>query len=1301
MKVAAPARLAPRAPVRRAAPARPSGNALAARTAAFASLGAQPALMVGAVNDPLEREAEANAERVAAGATATVAGAEAPPPQAPKTGQPARREGLGGQPSLDALEQSPSMPETMQETSVPAQNDVDTGKLDAADMQEIQSGGDGADAGAEADDAAASKPVQTDRVGLAPVAVGPEGGAAPADVAGRVEAPGSGRPLPADIRSDMERGFDADFSHVRLHDSGRDRQDAARLGARAFTHGRHVWLGPGEALSDRRLLAHELTHVVQQTGRRRPLAARRAALMASAAPIRRGWMADEAESYARQIPGYPLLCVLLGKSPITDKEVPRNAENMIGGLMSLVPGGNVLFEQLQKANVITDALDWVTGKLTDLDLSWARLERVVSKAIDDFSVTSPIESLKPAFRPLFDDIATFAIAVKDKVVELIIKGALKLAGPYAEQVFEIIGSAKEAFKLIVDNPLGFAQNLIRAVVQGFKKFGSNIGDHLKRGLLGWLFGAIEGADIKMPAQLDLKGVLSIGFQLLGLTWERWRKKIVKKLDPHGELKVKVVEKAVDFIRILVTEGFAGVWQRMLAFIDGFKQTVVEGIKGFVTSSIIQAGISWLAGLSNPVGAIIKLAMTIYDMIVVFLERLQQILDVAKSIFSSINAIAKGNVDAAADKVEETIGRTVPVVISFVAGLLKLNGISAKIKEIIKKLRTPVDKALDKLINFVIKKVKALFSKLISKLNKKRKLPSVSFQFGDAQHRIYARKKGKKAEVMIASEATPASEVDDKLATEVAHIEDPKAKTAAKGAVSEVKDADKETKAPAEKIDLASQKENQRGGLEALELELKEAAEALTAQGETLKQYPEIETKGAPYLFRAKEPRYPAIEGKAGRYAERMKETQGKIEPDGGGKTYSIYYENDHIPEKQFAKAILANIDKFKPGAASGGVADRATDKTDQPPQKQEEGKPAVGEIGLSITKIDDNAKEFPAVTTYRPVHLSKGATPAATATKMVQDAANAAGPGGPVAAIKQTIRAQIQTEADKTAAIVRQDASAPPEIKAKVDEGLKTVSTLGAAIYGLDEAAKPQAANAPADPAAQTDLSALPFTGDGAGKPDFTKVEGAYQPYASRESGFGAYIEYDHIIESGWPLQAQDLSFGEDRFRSVVSERIKGEGNDAKSPEASDRLSALAKKRVFPANHKVAKYTQEAGMTVGLYRPIHRVVTAGVKKPNRGRIIAGIGDRFAEPLTAYVRTGDLTKLDEARKAVQDNVKETFDAASAEHTDAVADQYASELRKAEAVNPGHKDDAKRAMTAITGKVAGSLRAARNDTRSMFG
>lgn len=80
---------------------------------------------------------------------------------------------------------------------------------------------------------------------------------------------GPGRPLPAQVRRDMEKGFGRDFSQVRIHDGARAARSAEGIGARAYTVGNHIAFNHGQYRpgtgEGRFLLAHELAHTVQQS----------------------------------------------------------------------------------------------------------------------------------------------------------------------------------------------------------------------------------------------------------------------------------------------------------------------------------------------------------------------------------------------------------------------------------------------------------------------------------------------------------------------------------------------------------------------------------------------------------------------------------------------------------------------------------------------------------------------------------------------------------------------------------------------------------------------------------------------------------------------------------------------------------------------------------------------------------------------------------------------------------------------------------------------------------------------------
>jgi hypothetical protein len=79
---------------------------------------------------------------------------------------------------------------------------------------------------------------------------------------------GGGQPFPESVRAFFEPRLGYDFSQVRVHTDGGAAKAARTLNAHAFTFGRNIVFGPGEyapeTAAGKKLVAHELSHVVQQ-----------------------------------------------------------------------------------------------------------------------------------------------------------------------------------------------------------------------------------------------------------------------------------------------------------------------------------------------------------------------------------------------------------------------------------------------------------------------------------------------------------------------------------------------------------------------------------------------------------------------------------------------------------------------------------------------------------------------------------------------------------------------------------------------------------------------------------------------------------------------------------------------------------------------------------------------------------------------------------------------------------------------------------------------------------------------------
>jgi hypothetical protein len=82
---------------------------------------------------------------------------------------------------------------------------------------------------------------------------------------------GGGSPLSKRVKTEMETGFGADFSHVKIHTGTDAIHMSKQLHAQAFTNGSNIYFNKGKfnptTREGKKLLAHELTHTIQQGGK--------------------------------------------------------------------------------------------------------------------------------------------------------------------------------------------------------------------------------------------------------------------------------------------------------------------------------------------------------------------------------------------------------------------------------------------------------------------------------------------------------------------------------------------------------------------------------------------------------------------------------------------------------------------------------------------------------------------------------------------------------------------------------------------------------------------------------------------------------------------------------------------------------------------------------------------------------------------------------------------------------------------------------------------------------------------------
>lgn len=300
-----------------------------------------------------------------------------------------------------------------------------------------------------------------------------------------------------------------------------------------------------------------------------------------------------------------------------------------------------------------------------------------------------------------------------------IKAVINTIRELASMLANVLARAASVIGDIIGDPVGFLGNLIRGIKGGIDAFFSNIATHLKKGLMGWLFGQLGDAGIELPDTFDLKGIVKLLASIFGLTWANIRNRIVMQI---GEKAMAAVEKGVEIFQVIKDQGVAGLWDKLVEKIGDVKAMIMEQLEDFVITRIITAGITWLISLLNPAAAFIKACKLIYDVVMFFVNNAARIAQFVNTVIDGIVDIAKGNVSTVVGKVENALGQMVPILIGFIASVLGIGGIGEKIRSIIQAIQKPVNKALDylimtglKLAGPIIRGIKGISTKVKAKV----------------------------------------------------------------------------------------------------------------------------------------------------------------------------------------------------------------------------------------------------------------------------------------------------------------------------------------------------------------------------------------------------------------------------------------------------------------------------------------------------------------------------------------------------------------------------------------------------------
>jgi hypothetical protein len=297
-----------------------------------------------------------------------------------------------------------------------------------------------------------------------------------------------------------------------------------------------------------------------------------------------------------------------------------------------------------------------------------------------------------------------------------------------------------------------------AAIKGFKQFGKNFLKHLQDALFEWLTGSLEG--FTLPTTWDLKGVLGLALQMIGISYANIRRHMV---DAMTEPVVAGLETSFDLVKTLVKEGPMAAWDQLKEMGAEIRDAFIKAVKDFIKQKIVEQAIIWIGALLIPGAGIIKAIIGIYDTVVFFIKRAKDIIKMVGNFLGSISEIAAGNIGAAADAMEKGLAKGLSLVIGFLAALLRLGGITAKIRDAIQSIRTKVDGVLAKIAKWIAAKAKPLLAKgtAVVKTGVEKAKAGVAavfewwkmrktFKVGRVPHELYIEGQGKGAKLIVKS-----------------------------------------------------------------------------------------------------------------------------------------------------------------------------------------------------------------------------------------------------------------------------------------------------------------------------------------------------------------------------------------------------------------------------------------------------------------------------------------------------------------------------------------------------------------------
>ncbi|MCG8346024.1 MAG: DUF4157 domain-containing protein [Chlorobiales bacterium] len=385
-----------------------------------------------------------------------------------------------------------------------------------------------------------------------------------------------------------------------------------------------------------------------------------------------------------------------------------DATTQIDNLFASLPENLQAWAQGQRAEY-AERLDGLHHRVMTAQADLTRdLVQTAGQAVQEMRERT--QELRNEARGLVGRIEDAVNAFIENPARFIIEGLLELVGIPPASFWALIDRIGQVINDIADDPMNFANNIGRALGQGFQQFFDNFKDHILSGFFEWLFSGLGSVGVQLPSDFSLGSLITFFLQLMGITWNRIRQILARHI---GEQNVALIEKAYELISMLIERGPEGIFEMIREQLD--PQTILSAILDaavdFLIEALIRAVTPRIIGLFNPAGAIVQAIEVIYRILAWIFNNAARIFSLVETVVNGAADLIAGNIGGMASAIEGALARLISPVIDFLAGFLGLGNLPDRIADTIRSFQEMVLRIIDRVIAWLAERARGLLRSL--------------------------------------------------------------------------------------------------------------------------------------------------------------------------------------------------------------------------------------------------------------------------------------------------------------------------------------------------------------------------------------------------------------------------------------------------------------------------------------------------------------------------------------------------------------------------------------------------------------